>query len=339
MFLQDFVRAAVLVEVGARPRPARPTPRGARRRASSACVSHRRPSPSGHRSAARQSIDAPVLRDRAAARAGGDPACTASASARIDTAISAGVLGADVEPGRAVDAAQVGDAPVGQPVGPRLLRPARARARRCSRRRSSSAAASAGPASSSSWLAPPACPDRPAPAMTPVAAVPASLTSGSASRAARRPRPAPRRRGRRRRSTSCGTGQSTVTTRPSVTAVPLAPAAEQLARRPRPRRRSSRRSRRSNSVVPATSSPSSCGHQADRLAGRRAAPTARPAGRRPAPAGTRAAAARQAGDERVDLADLEVDAGGRGRRPGRPGPRAGRRARRTAASRPGRRRG
>ena len=74
---------------------------------------------------------------------------------------------ADVEPGRAVDAAQVGDAAVGQPVGPRLLGPPRARARRCSRRRCPAPPRGRGRRARGRGWPRPACPGAASAAMSP----------------------------------------------------------------------------------------------------------------------------------------------------------------------------
>ena len=134
MFLQDFVglqsssRSALRLALRG---PDRAQHLDAPRRAAESSttippVGTRAPRTSG-RGPARRSLGArrhPSRCRHASARP--TPACTASASARIETAISAGVSGADVEPGRPVDPAQVGDAAVGQPVGPGLLHPPRA---------------------------------------------------------------------------------------------------------------------------------------------------------------------------------------------------------------------
>ena len=64
----------------------------------------------------------------------GRPGTAPGASARIETAISAGVVAPMSSPAGPVDALEVGDPPVGQPVRPRPLHAAASPGRRCSRR-------------------------------------------------------------------------------------------------------------------------------------------------------------------------------------------------------------
>ena len=117
---------------------------------------------------------------------------------------------------------------VGEPVGPGLLGPARARARRCSRPRPASAAASAGPARSSSWL------------ITTTLSRPARRGDRRRSRCATSvidlgvpaEQVRPQRAGHRRSApaptiTSFGTGHSTVITWSGATSVLAHPPAEQ----------------------------------------------------------------------------------------------------------------
>ena len=108
MFLQAFVGPQSSSRSAPSSPLARPTPRAAPRGTSSALLESSSTIPPRQMSGA--TVHAPgYVGSAGSSTLASTPACTASASARIETAISAGVSGADVEAGRAVDAAQVGD--------------------------------------------------------------------------------------------------------------------------------------------------------------------------------------------------------------------------------------